>query len=350
MLLRLHEWGARHAPPVVCLHGVTGHGRRFRRLAEERLERSFRVLAPDLRGHGFSEWEPPWTIATHAADVLDTVAAAGVERAAWLGHSFGGRLILELAALAPERLERAVLLDPAIDLLPHVGFDLAEDHRRERVFDSVEHAIRSRLDGNPATPRPFVEEEAREHLVAAPDGRFRWRYCQSAVVSAYGELCTPAPAPETLRVPTLLVHAGEIDRVHVEADVNEARPGDVLERLAHRPLDAEAVDVAHREDLGVEAAEELALARVERPYADERDALRVDRRERPAVPREAVPGQAERCGERHAVDVAARARVGTVQVGVGVDPQHAAGAAHLRQAAEGADRDRVVAAEDERQV
>ena len=213
MLLKLHEWGDRHAPPLVCLHGVAAHGRRFRRLAEERLARSFRVLAPDLRGHGFSEWEPPWTIATHAADVLETVTAAGVEPAAWLGHSFGGRLILELAALAPERIERALLLDPAIDLLPHVGFDLAEDHRRERVFASVEEAIKARLEGTHATPRAFVEEEAREHLVAGRDGRCRWRYCQSAVVSAYGELCTPAPPPETLRVPTLLVHAGEFGLV-----------------------------------------------------------------------------------------------------------------------------------------
>ena len=213
MLLQLHEWGDRHAPPVVCLHGVTGHGRRFRRLAEERLERSFRVLAPDLRGHGFSEWEPPWTIATHAADVLETVTAAGVERAACVGHSFGGRLVLELAALEPERVERAVLLDPAIDLLPHVGFDQAEDQRRERVFGSPGEAIEARLEGNPTTPRAFVEEEAREHLVADRDGRFRWRYCQSAVVSAYGELCTPAPTPETLRVPTLVVHAGEFGLV-----------------------------------------------------------------------------------------------------------------------------------------
>src|SRR5919198_4871820 len=81
MLLQLHEWGARHAPPVVCLHGVTGHGRRFRRLAEERLAPSFRVLAPDLRGHGHSDWEPPWTLRANLADVLETVAAAGVERA-----------------------------------------------------------------------------------------------------------------------------------------------------------------------------------------------------------------------------------------------------------------------------
>src|ERR671922_520875 len=170
MLLHLHEWGDRSAPPLVCLHGVTGHGRRFRRLAEERLARRFRILAPDLRGHGFSEWEPPWTIATHLADVLETVTAAGVESAAWLGHSFGGRLILELAALEPERVERAPLPDPAIDLLPHVGFDQAEDQRRERVFESVEEAIEARLEGNPATPRSFVEEEAREHLVAGRGG------------------------------------------------------------------------------------------------------------------------------------------------------------------------------------
>src|SRR5919204_760882 len=173
MPLHLHEWGNRDAAPLVCLHGVTGHGRRFRRLAEERLAERFRVLAPDLRGHGHWGWEPPWTIAAAVADVLETVTAAGVERAAWLGHSYGGRLILELAALEPDRIERAVLLDPAIDLLPHVGYDMAEDHRRDRVFASVEEAIDARLGRNPTTPRSFVEEEAREHLVEGRGGTSR---------------------------------------------------------------------------------------------------------------------------------------------------------------------------------
>jgi lipase len=213
MLLQLHEWGARDAAPLVCLHGVTGHGRRFRRLAEERLAERFRVLAPDLRGHGHSGWEPPWTIAAAVADVLETITAAGVERAAWLGHSYGGRLVLELAALEPRRIERAILLDPAIDLLPHVGFDMAEDQRRDRVFASIEEAIQTRLGSSPTTPRAFVEEEAREHLARNRDGTVRWRYCQSAVVSAYGELCTPAPPPETLRAPTLLVHAQQFGLV-----------------------------------------------------------------------------------------------------------------------------------------
>jgi lipase len=233
MLLHLHEWGEPSAPPLVCLHGVTGHGRRFRRLAEERLAEHFRVLAPDLRGHGRSDWEPPWTLRANLADVLETVRAAGVDRAVWLGHSYGGRLILELAALEPDRIERAVLLDPAIDLLPHVGFDMAEDHRRDRVYGSAEEAIAARLVNSPTTPRRFVEEEAREHLIEERRGTFRWRYCQSAVVFAYGELCLPAPPPETLRAPTLLVYAEHFGLVRDEQlEAYRAALGDRLQTVA----------------------------------------------------------------------------------------------------------------------
>ena len=213
MELNLHEWGDPAAPPVVCLHGVNAHGRRFRKLAEERLARRYRVLAPDLRGHGTSGWEPPWTFATHARDVLETLDAAGVQRALWVGHSFGGRLVLELAVLAPARIERAVLLDPAIQLLPHVGYDFAERERADRAFGSEEDAIAERVESGSPAPFEFLQEEMREHLVQHPDGLWRFRYCQSAVVSMYGELTTPPPPPETLRVPTLLVHAGEFGLV-----------------------------------------------------------------------------------------------------------------------------------------
>ena len=230
MLLQLHEWGEPDAPPVVCLHGLNAHGRRFRKLADERLSRRFRILAPDFRGHGASEWEPPWTIATHTHDVLETLDDAGIRSAQWVGHSFGGRLLLELAAFTPERIERMALLDPAIQLLPHVGFDFAEKERSDRAFDSPEDAIEERLDSGVPTPREYLEEENREHLVEHPDGRFRFRYCQAAVVSMYGELCTPAPPPETVHVPTLLVHAGDFGLVREDQlETYERALGDLLQ-------------------------------------------------------------------------------------------------------------------------
>src|SRR5204862_5033542 len=102
----------------------------FRRLADG-LSARYRVCALDLRGHGHSEYEPPWSLETHVADVVETVEGS---RAIWIGHSFGGRVVAELAARHPELIERAVLLDPALQVLPHVAFDMAELERRDVSF------------------------------------------------------------------------------------------------------------------------------------------------------------------------------------------------------------------------
>jgi lipase len=204
MQLHVHTWGDPDAPPVVCLHGVTAHGERFKRLAEERWSARFRVIAPDLRGHGRSGYEPPWTFATHVADVLETLDALDVDSANWVGHSFGGRLILELAAAHPERVRRAVLLDPAIQILPHIAETMAELERKEPLYDSPEDYADRRED---SPPREFVLEDAVLHCEQLPDGRLRRRSSQPAVISIYGELASAPPPPDTLRAPTLLIHA-----------------------------------------------------------------------------------------------------------------------------------------------
>jgi lipase len=203
MRLHVHEWGDPAAPPVVCLHGVTGHGERFRRLAEERWAHRFRVLAPDLRGHGRSAWEPPWSLAAHVADLVETFDLAAAD---WVGHSFGGRLVLELAARHPERVRRAVLLDPAIQVLPHVALFSAEAERADPVYASRDEYAERRADG-PATRRELVLLDADQHCDLLPDGTLRRRTCQAAVVSIYGELASEPPPPATLRAPTLLLYA-----------------------------------------------------------------------------------------------------------------------------------------------
>jgi lipase len=217
MRLHVHEWGEAGAPTLVCVHGVSAHGRRFRKLAEERLAMQFRVLAPDLRGHGFSEHDPPWNIATHARDVLETLDELGVAEAAWVGHSFGGRLILELAALQAKRIRCAVLLDPAIQILPHVGYDFAQQAALDHSFATTDDAIEARLTGTAMTPRPFVEEEAREHLASSSDRRLRWRCSRAAVATMYSELCRePPPAAVLDGIPSLLVHASHFGLVREE--------------------------------------------------------------------------------------------------------------------------------------
>ena len=203
MSLTRYEWGEPGLPPLVCLHGVTSHGRHFAQLAE-RLASRFHVIALDLRGHGGSSWEPPWNLEQHVADVLE---AAPAERCAWLGHSFGGRVAYETAAAAPERVERLVLLDPAIRIPPDLGIAAAENARRDRSYVSFAEGIDRRYEESFLTsaPRELVEEELRVHLLEDDEGRFRYRYCQSTVVAAYGEMTREPPAFERVRIPTLLV-------------------------------------------------------------------------------------------------------------------------------------------------
>jgi lipase len=160
------------------------------------------VVAPDLLGHGDSPYEPPWSIEAHVGAVA---ASVGDDTAVLVGHSFGGRLAFELAArLAVDRL---VLLDPAILLDPAVALFAAENARRERSYASFEEAIERRYEESQLhrAPRELLETELRDHLALADDGLWRYRYCQAAVVAAYGLMASAPPPFEAVRIPTLLV-------------------------------------------------------------------------------------------------------------------------------------------------
>ena len=216
---------------MVCLHGVNAHAGRFASLAA-RLGDAYRVIAVDLRGHGRSTWEPPWDLGTHLDDLHDTLRALELERADWMGHSFGGRLLLELIADRPEVVDRAVLLDPAVWVPPHVALARAEAARHERTYASPEEAVDRRYAESALhdTPREVVEEEAAVHLEQGEDGRWRYRYCQAAVVTAYSEMSTQPPPFTAVSAPTLLVLGRDsyIPYDHL-LDAHRAALGDRLE-------------------------------------------------------------------------------------------------------------------------
>ena len=227
MTLACEEWGEPGAPRVVCLHGVTSHGRHFAKLAEEALP-GYRVLAPDLVGHGSSPYEPPWTIDAHVDAIVRTV---GTEPAILIGHSFGGRLAFEIAARAPKLVPRLVLLDPAIFVPPGIALSAAENARQNRAYVSFDEGIDRRYDESQlsSAPRELLEQELATHLVWS-DGGYRYRYSQAAVVAAYGEMASAPPAFERVRVPTLLL-LGERSYVPYDhlLDAHRTALGDLLE-------------------------------------------------------------------------------------------------------------------------
>ena len=163
MTLNAYEWGEPDTATVVCLHGVSSYGGRFDGLAEPLADR-YHVIALDLLGHGHSPWQPPWDVGAHLDAILATVPDGP---AIWIGHSFGGRLAAELAAREPDRVERVVLLDPALRVLPQVALDLAELERSDVSYATVEEAVQVRYDNGRVLLAP---REAGDRVRPRPHG------------------------------------------------------------------------------------------------------------------------------------------------------------------------------------
>jgi pimeloyl-ACP methyl ester carboxylesterase len=111
--VRLHVAEAGEGPPLLLLHGWPQHWWCWRRLVPA-LAARHRVIAPDLRGWGWSSAPPgDYAKADFAADVLALLDSEGIDRAHIIGHDWGGYAAFLLALGHPERVERLMALDVA---------------------------------------------------------------------------------------------------------------------------------------------------------------------------------------------------------------------------------------------
>lgn len=121
-------FGPEGGPAVLLLHGAGGSHLSWGDIAAGIAAEGFRVLVPDLPGHGASDG-PALTSIPALAGWLDAfLAATGVERAAVAGHSMGALAALELAARHPQRVRRLALLGAASTMpVNQALLDMARD-------------------------------------------------------------------------------------------------------------------------------------------------------------------------------------------------------------------------------
>jgi pimeloyl-ACP methyl ester carboxylesterase len=112
--------GPSDRPPIICLHGLTRNARDFADFAKL-YAGEWRVILPDFRGRGASEWDPRpenYKPPVYAADILHLLGELKIPEAIFVGTSLGGLVTMGIAAFAPHRIAAALLNDVGPELDP----------------------------------------------------------------------------------------------------------------------------------------------------------------------------------------------------------------------------------------
>ncbi len=207
--MRLNHIDTGSGPPVVLLHGLFGSARNFGTV-QRALAPLFRVIALDARNHGASPHGPGMRYATLAADVVETLDALGIARAAVIGHSMGGKTAMTLAIMAPDQVGRLLVADIAPVPYQH-GNDSIADAMRAIPLHTGPTRAESEAALIDAVPIPAVRTFLIQNLQFGPQPH--WRIGLDEIAAALPDLEGWQTPVGTYSGPTLFVSGARSDYV-----------------------------------------------------------------------------------------------------------------------------------------
>jgi len=212
----LHYRTVGEGRPLVIVHGLFGSGDNWLTLAGKFPGR--KVYLPDLRNHGSSPWFPQFALADLAADLADLSRHIDLGPCPWIGHSLGGKTVLELALAEPELVTGVAVLDmaPRASEPRYPGFVAAL-----RRLDLSQ--ITGRSDAQARLEASITDKASLQFLLKSlvPDaehpGSWRWKLNLAALEDQYAEIWKAVRPGRTWDGPALFLYGGASDYV---------RPGD----------------------------------------------------------------------------------------------------------------------------
>jgi pimeloyl-ACP methyl ester carboxylesterase len=174
--LSLHyiDWGG-DGPPLVMLHGLSGHVRTWDQTAAA-LAGRYRVLALDQRGHGDSDWAPRYGFGPMAEDLLTFLDALRLPEVTMMGLSMGGIVSFVFAAAHPERVTRLIILDIGPEIASGGARNVAASLAANDVFSSEDEALTQARAANPRPADETLRHRVRHGLRSLPDGSLTFKF------------------------------------------------------------------------------------------------------------------------------------------------------------------------------
>jgi len=190
--LKLHyvDWGNPDKPPMLLIHGGRDHARNWDWVAQA-LRDDYHIIAPDLRGHGDSQWSigGSYALIDYTLDIAQLLDPLDRFPVTIIGHSLGGAIGLQYTGTFPEKVAKVVAIE---GLGPPPGM-IKERPPQERMqywvkemkgfaqrhvkrYASLDEAVERMREAN-----PHLSEEQARHLTVHgsyrdEDGTYLWKF------------------------------------------------------------------------------------------------------------------------------------------------------------------------------
>ena len=187
--------------PIVLVHGLFGSLDNLGVLARD-LVTDNDILQVDMRNHGISARDPEMTYAAMAQDLLDTMDANSIEKATLIGHSMGGKAVMALTAIAPERINQLVVIDVA-----PVDYDVRRHDEIFAAINAVTEAGAATRQQAAAIMRAQLDEEGVVQFLLKSFVEGAWRFNVPVLWDQYDNIVGWQPVP-VWQSPTLFIRGG----------------------------------------------------------------------------------------------------------------------------------------------
>ena len=228
----LLEWGdGDHT--VVLIHGFLDNAWGWQPVVEAALSAGLHVVAPDMRGHGDSDWVGPggyYHFVDYLADLHELVGQVGCARVSIVGHSMGGSVAAYYAGAFPERVHKLALLEglgppESKEAMPArvatwLGAWKKVREKSPKSYATVEEAAARIAEHDPLCSPEMAKFLAEKGTTAALGGRIRFKHDPlHATPGPYGfSLATAEQFWRRVRCPTLLVNGAQSTMRHAPSE------------------------------------------------------------------------------------------------------------------------------------
>ncbi len=193
--LRLHyvDWGNPSAPPLLLVHGGRDHCRNWDWVAQSLRDR-WHIIAPDLRGHGDSQWaaDGNYTMTGYIYDLAQLIHQQNLAPVTIIAHSLGGNIALRYTGIYPETVSRLVAIE-GLGASPRLVAERARKplDERMRAWIDEQRALAGRLPRRYASIEEAFKRMQEENKHLSPeqarhltlhgvnqneDGSFSWKF------------------------------------------------------------------------------------------------------------------------------------------------------------------------------